>query len=61
MKYGLCAIEHDEFVRLRLNEALAIAGLEYRSTVESWSSFRHIGEALFKARAVLREREERSR
>ena len=55
MMYGLSAIQHDEYVRLRLNERLAERGLEHRSTVESWSSFRHVAESMQRARAILRE------
>ena len=59
--YALSDIQFDEFVRLRLNEALAERGEKHRSSVQSWGSLRHVGEAMFKARLVLREARRKQR
>ena len=46
-----------ENARLRLNAVLAERGETYRSSVESWGSFRHIVEALQRVHAVLGRKE----
>jgi len=53
MRTQLDDIQFDEFVRLRLNEALAARGETYRSSVESWSALRHVAQAVQRARMIL--------
>ena len=55
----LDAIQFAEYMRMRLNEALASAGERHRSTPESWSALRPVAEAVQRAAAILREERER--
>jgi len=55
MRAFLDDIQFDEFMRLRLNEALASRGIDHRSSVESWGAFRHVAASIFAARTVLAE------